>query len=392
MKKILVFAASLIAAMSASAVLAANDVGSFYVTFKAQRYSQTDATTVALNGTNPYRFTSRVSQASGGSLTGGTITPPNTGSVTTPQPYAAANDGTGAIQVEQKFSTLSALNAAFGDGQYTIAVNGGSGTYNSQLTLTGETYPSEIPKLSNTNFNNGALLIDPRKPFTVTWNSFAEATAQDAVIFTLSDANNQNVMLQILPGSATSQLIPANTLQPISGYSLTLYFFKVDNTNTTSIPGSTGYGGYAVSTKVSLSTPVEGLLNISTRAKVLTGNDVIIGGIIITGFDAHKIIVRALGPTLTQFGVAGALANPTLELRDGSGTLLGTNDDWQTTQIGGIINADQMTDIENSGYAPPDPAECAIIATLPAGDYTAIVRGKNNTTGVALVEAYQLQN
>lgn len=391
MMKILACTAGLIVALSTSALLAANDVGSFYVTFKAQRYSQTDATTVAPTN-NPYRFTSRVSQASGGSLTGGSVTPPGTGSVTTPQPYVASNDGTGAIQFEQKFTSLSALNAAFGDGQYTIAVNGGSGTYNSHLTVSGETYPSEIPKVSNTNFNNGALLIDPRKPFTVMWNSFAEATAQDAVIFVLSDANNQNVMLQIHPGSATSQLIPANTLQPISGYSLQVIFLKVDNVNTTSIPGSTGYGGYAITTKVSISTPVEGLLNISTRAEVLTGDQVVIGGIIITGFDAHKIIVRAIGPTLTQFGVAGALGDPTLELHNGSGTLIATNDNWQTTQIGGVITADQVTDIQNSGYAPPNPTECAIIATLPAGNYTAIVRGKNNTTGVALVEVYQLQN
>jgi len=391
MMKILTFAASLTAALSTSALLAANDVGSFYVTFKVQRYNQTDATTLALTN-NPYRLTSRVSQASGGSLTGGSVTPPGTGSVTTPQPLVAANDGTGAIQFEQRFTSLSALNAAFGDGQYTIAVNGGSGTYNSHLTVNGETYPSEIPKFSNTNFNNGALLVDPRKPFTVTWNSFADAGAQDAIVFVVSDANKQNIMLQILPGSATSQVIPANTLQPISGYSFELIFFKVGDVNTTSIAGSTGYGGYAISTKVSVSTPVEGLLNISTRAEVLTGDQVVIGGIIITGFDAHKIIVRAIGPTLTQFGVAGALQDPTLELHDGNRTLIATNDDWQTTQIGGVITADQVTDIQNSGYAPSDSRECAIIATLPPGNYTAIVRGKNNTTGVALVEAYQLQN
>ena len=133
-------------------------------------------------------------------------------------------------------------------------------------------------------------------------------------------------------------------------------------------------------------------MNVSTRAKVETGSDVLIGGIIITGFDSHKIIIRALGPTLTQFGVAGALADPTLDVRDANGGLIGTNDNWQTTQFGGMINADQVTDIQNSSYAPPNPAECAIIATLPAGNYTGIVLGKNNTTGVALVEAYQLQN
>jgi hypothetical protein len=282
--------------------------------------------------------------------------------------------------------------SAFGDGLYAMDVTGGSGTYHAQLTVNGEAYPAEIPQISNSNFSNGALLIDPRQSFTFTWNSFADHGAQGLIIFALTDSSGQSVVFQILAGSATSQMIPANTLQPISGYSLQLFFLEVDDVDTTSIAGSTGYGGYATTTKVNLSTPVEGLLNVSTRAKVLTGEDVIIGGIIITGFDAHKIIIRALGPTLTQFGVAGALANPTLELHDGSGTLIASNDDWQTTQIGGVIVADQVSDIQNSGYAPPNAAECAIIATLAAGNYTAIVRGNNNTTGVAIVEAYQLQN
>jgi hypothetical protein len=80
-----------------------------------------------------------------------------------------------------------------------------------------------------------------------------------------------------------------------------------------------------------------------------------------------------------------------LELHDGTGALIASNDDWQTTIIGGIITHDQVQDILNSGLAPGDPLESAIIATLPAGNYTAIVRGWNNTTGVALVEVYDLQ-
>jgi hypothetical protein len=141
----------LIAAMSTPALLAVNDVGSYYTTFKAKRYNQTDATTVTLNN-NPYRFISRVSQASGGSLTGGTVTPPNTGSVTTPQSFVAADDGTGSLQFNQNFVSLSALNAAFGDGLYAMDVTGGSGTYHAQLTVNGEAYPAEIPQISNSKF------------------------------------------------------------------------------------------------------------------------------------------------------------------------------------------------------------------------------------------------
>jgi len=84
------------------------------------------------------------------------------------------------------------------------------------------------------------------------------------------------------------------------------------------------------------------------------------------------------------------LANPTLELHDGSGALIASNDNWQFTIIGGIITRDQGLDIQNSGHAPGNPLESAVIADLPAGTYTAIVRGVNNTTGMALAEVYDL--
>ena len=102
------------------------------------------------------------------------------------------------------------------------------------------------------------------------------------------------------------------------------------------------------------------------------------------------MIIRAIGPELSQYGVPNPLTDPTLELHDGTGALIASNDNWQTTIIGGIITQDQVQDIINSGHAPGDPRESAIIADLPAGNYTAIVRGVNNTTGVALAEVYDL--
>jgi hypothetical protein len=84
------------------------------------------------------------------------------------------------------------------------------------------------------------------------------------------------------------------------------------------------------------------------------------------------------------------LANPTLELHNGSGAVIATNDDWQTTMIGGIIGSSQVSDIQSSGHVPTAASESAIIANLPPGNYTAIVRGVSNTTGVALVEVYDL--
>ena len=124
--------------------------------------------------------------------------------------------------------------------------------------------------------------------------------------------------------------------------------------------------------------------NISTRGFVGTGDNVLIGGIMINGTGPKKVILRALGPTLGKppFNVPGALANPTLELRDPTGALITSNDNWGT--------AANKQAIIDSGLASPDNLESAILTTLNPGNYTAIVRGVNNTTGVALIEAYDL--
>jgi hypothetical protein len=130
--------------------------------------------------------------------------------------------------------------------------------------------------------------------------------------------------------------------------------------------------------------------NISTRSFVQTDDNVMIGGFIVQGTQPKRVILRAIGPELSQYGVPNPLIDPTLELHDSTGALIASNDNWQHTIIGGIITSDQVRDIRNSGHAPTDPRESAIIATLPAGNYTAIVRGVNNTTGVGLVEVYDL--
>ena len=141
---------------------------------------------------------------------------------------------------------------------------------------------------------------------------------------------------------------------------------------------------------ISAPTPRARLGNLSTRSFVQTGDDVMIGGFIIQGTETKKVIIRAIGPELTQYGIANVLANPTLELHDAAGALIGSNDDWQTTNIGGIITTNQVSDIQNSGHAPTAASESAIVADLAPGNYTAIVRGVSNTTGVGLVEMYDL--
>ena len=132
------------------------------------------------------------------------------------------------------------------------------------------------------------------------------------------------------------------------------------------------------------------LRNISSRSVVLTGDNVMIAGFIVQGSGPKRVIVRAIGPELTQYGVRNVLTDPTLELHDDRGALIASNDNWQTTVIGGIITKDQVMDIQSSGHAPGQPSESAIIADLRPGRYTAIVRGKNIIVGVALVEVYDL--
>ena len=121
--------------------------------------------------------------------------------------------------------------------------------------------------------------------------------------------------------------------------------------------------------------------NISTRANVGTGDNVLIGGIIITGNDTKQVVVRAIGPSS---GVAGALADPTLDLFDSTGALVATNDNWMDNSI-----ADQ-TILTDHALAPGDDLESALVANLDPGSYTAIVRGVDDTTGIALVEAYDI--
>jgi len=129
--------------------------------------------------------------------------------------------------------------------------------------------------------------------------------------------------------------------------------------------------------------------NISSRGFVDTGDNVMIGGFIVGGPTGEngRVLVRALGPSLTNSGVAGALSDPTLELHDGNGATIASNDNWKLRSDGGS----QQAEIESTSIAPTNDLESALLRDLAPGNYTAIVRGNNNATGVGLVEVYNLQ-
>ncbi len=165
---------------------------------------------------------------------------------------------------------------------------------------------------------------------------------------------------------------PTATSTPTATPTPTPTATPIANPTPTPSPTATPVGTPTASTK---------LLNISTRLRVLTGDSALIGGFIITGNVPKRVIVRAIGPSLTSVGVPGALADPVLELHGPGGFATITNDNWRDTQ---------EAEIEATGVAPVDDLESAIVATLAPGAYTAIVYGTAQGTGIGLVEAYDL--
>ncbi|CAN5309941.1 hypothetical protein BH20VER2_BH20VER2_17690 [soil metagenome] len=149
------------------------------------------------------------------------------------------------------------------------------------------------------------------------------------------------------------------------------------------IAGGDGSGGRELASSELFLTngPATQALNISTRLPVANGDDVLIGGFIITGSAPKKVIIRALGPSLTERGVAGALADPTLELHKPDGSTV-FNDNWRENQAA----------VEATTIAPERDEESAIVETLPPGAYTAIVRGQSGATGVGIVEVFDLDS
>jgi hypothetical protein len=143
---------------------------------------------------------------------------------------------------------------------------------------------------------------------------------------------------------------------------------------------ATQYIGPIASASPTPTAPAQ-LQNISSRLLIQTGNNVGIAGFVIGGSEPKKLLIRGLGPTLTQFNVTGVMPNPTLKLYDGSGSLITTNDDWKSTQEAAI------TDTQ---LAPPNDVEAAILATLQPGAYTVIEDDASASTGVGLVEVYDL--
>jgi hypothetical protein len=187
--------------------------------------------------------------------------------------------------------------------------------------------------------------------------------------------------------AATSQQISDSGLAPSNELESALWGVINPGTYTVILSGKDGGTGVGSVEAYDLDEPADSrLANISTRGFVDTGDNVMIGGLIVGGGSlpgAANVVVRALGPSIP---VTDALANTTVELHDANGTAVAFNDDWKTRPDG----TSQQAEIEATGIAPSNDLESAFVRMLSPGSYTAIVRGKDNTTGIGLVEVYHL--
>ena len=150
------------------------------------------------------------------------------------------------------------------------------------------------------------------------------------------------------------------------------------------VDGNNGVGLIEIYDLTSASTGK--LANISTRGSVQVADNVMIGGFILggTSINPAKVVVRAMGPSLAQAGIGSPLNNPTLSLFDSNGQIVGSNDNWQD-------DANQAAQLQTLNLAPLNAAESALVATLPPGQYTAVVAGQNGGTGIGLIEVYSVQ-
>jgi hypothetical protein len=185
------------------------------------------------------------------------------------------------------------------------------------------------------------------------WTSSTQANQISASGFAPGDPHESAIIATLAPGSYTAIIRGVNNTTGVASVEV----YEIDSTPTR-------------------------LANISSRGQVGTSDQVLIGGLVVKGAQSKRLIVRAIGPSLTSAGISGALADPTLELHNANGNTLSSNNDWPSSA--------QASEISASGFAPNNSKESAIIATLAPGSYTAIISGVNSTTGIGMIEVYDL--
>ena len=214
--------------------------------------------------------------------------------------------------------------------------------------------------------------------------SLADVGVTDALVDPVLELYDASGSL-IAQNDNCSSLPPATTpadLMPKNGKESFIAVTLPPGSYTAVLRGANGSAGVGLFELFDLDPASSRISNISTRGEVGTGSGVMIGGFIIGGGEPTKVVVRAIGPSLSAENVPNLLFDPLLELYDGNGSLIFTNDNWRTTQEEEILA---------TGVAPSADSESAIVATLTPGGYTAMVRDAGSASGVALVEVYNLE-
>lgn len=291
-------------------------------------------------------------------------------SATTPQAAANTTGLPPGLSIDRSSGLISGTPTVDGHYDVTVTVTDGSFSPTASLQITVLSDPA-VPVITSP----GAVFLPKNQPFsyTITAPSSAPDKPTYAYLGTLPAGLSFDPVTGTISGTRTTRE------ERISGAT---YMKALNDTPVVAGGGlvATNSGGTGTKPIVFFEPANDPLLNISTRLPVLGGDNVLIGGFIVTGQDSKKIIARGIGPSLASSGLSGVLADPTLELHTGS-TLLASNDNWQDTQ---------KDDIQATTVPPSNPLEPAIVSTLAPAPYTAVVQGKNGGTGVGLVEVYDL--
>jgi N-acetylneuraminic acid mutarotase len=273
-------------------------------------------------------------------------------------PGGGSQQGFGASNVNDVFIVSS--KATFGNISSRLKVETGDNALIGGFIVTGSASKRVILRAIGPSLPVPGALADPRLEL---YNSAGQLVAAND---NWRDAPNRQEIID-------------SALPPVQDLEAAILTTVLPGNHTAIVRGAGSSTGVALVEVYDLETGSDSRLgNISTRGFVQTGDDVLIGGLILLGQQSRRVLVRAIGPSLT---FPGALADPTLELRDANGGLLASNDNWRTTQEAEIIA---------TMIPPSHNLESAILRTLPPANYTAIVRGQNAVTGIALVEAYAL--
>ena len=232
----------------------------------------------------------------------------------------------------------------------------------------------------------GGFIIQGTKPKKIVIRALGPSLpligAIDNPLLELYDSNGKRITFNDEWISNRLNIV-GTLLAPSSGRDSTLVVTLQPGAYTAIVRDSRNQNGVGLVEIYDVNTKDSRLANISTRAKAGTGDNVLIGGFIVGGNDPTKVLIRAVGPSLSRSGIRYPLIDPVLELHDGTGKLIYWNDNWRSAQ-------DSL--IYATGLAPTDSREASMLLSLRPGNYTAIARGKGVATGVALVEVYNLES